>query len=180
MLTTEAVTCLRSRLTVSAGSFPPCSPEDRCTCTRPGRSRCRWHYLHRAWTSTGECLFVKEKDQINKSRFGFQSVRSPSSSSSFHVSVLVFSSCLHFQALARVHTTASCHRAEKLRTRLVRASSSSAPAAEKRRVSSQWRSTGGAEIWFCSMRYNRLLFPKPPSLRSINVGFFKIIFWFLF
>lgn len=54
---------------------------------------------------------VKEKNKINKKRFGFQSVRSPSSAS-FHVSELVFSSCLHFQALARVHTTASCHRVE--------------------------------------------------------------------
>lgn len=33
-----------------------------------------------------------------------------SPASSFHVSVPIFSPCLRFHTLARVHTTASCHR----------------------------------------------------------------------
>lgn len=133
MLNIEA-TCLRSRVLASAGSFRPCSPEDRCTCIRPGQSRCRWHYLRRAWTSTGGCLLFNKQNK-KKKREDFSCCR---------FSLLLLSCfCACFRLLPPFPSSRLCSHQSilslrgKLKTRLAQASSASASAEEKRRVSSR-------------------------------------------
>lgn len=127
----EAVTCLRSRVLASAGSFPPCSPEDRCTCIRPVRSRCRWHYLHRAWTSTGEYLLWNKKKK--KKKVGFQLLYILPPPPFMFLGLFSPPASISKLSLSCSHHSILSPRG-KLRTPLAQASSSSAPAEEKRRV----------------------------------------------
>lgn len=147
MLNVEAVTCLRSRLMASAGSFHPCSPEDRCTCNPPVQSRCRWHYPHRAWTSTDECLLGKK--EIKYIKIGLDCSRC-----AFSLLLLLSCFCACFLLLPPFPSSRSCSHHSILspsgKTENSACTSKQLVCSGRREEACvfTWRSTGEAQICF--------------------------------